>query len=177
MRRTPDDPAFHTTTTSSIFIVSYDSPDWFLDELLCLLKTNHFISVHYTTIHRAFERMGLSTKQLKVIAAECSEPCRWDFARKVAPHPAEYLGFLDETSKNDKTPARRRGRTKKGKPAYKRRKFVCGRRLTAEALLTVHGIVLPLCSPFPGQLSVFVMGNARIDHGAEVLKLCERFGL
>ncbi|KAJ7254524.1 hypothetical protein C8J57DRAFT_1011292, partial [Mycena rebaudengoi] len=67
------------------------SPDWFLDELLCLLKTNHFISVHYTTIHRELERMGMSTKQLTVIAAECSEPCRWDFARKVAPYPAEYL--------------------------------------------------------------------------------------
>ena len=26
-------------------------PDWFLDELLDLLKTNHFISIHYITIH------------------------------------------------------------------------------------------------------------------------------
>jgi len=28
-----------------------DNPDYFLDELLNLLKTNWFISVHYTTIH------------------------------------------------------------------------------------------------------------------------------
>ncbi|KAJ7708062.1 hypothetical protein B0H17DRAFT_871554, partial [Mycena rosella] len=46
------------------------SPDWFLDELLRLLKTNRFISVHYTTIHRKLERAGMSTKKLKVIAME-----------------------------------------------------------------------------------------------------------
>lgn len=35
---------------------------------------------------------------------------------------------------------------------------------------------LPLCSPFPGPLSVLVMGNARTHHGAEVLELREHFG-
>ncbi|KAJ7024996.1 Homeodomain-like protein, partial [Mycena alexandri] len=49
------------------------SPDWFLDELLELLKTNRFISVHFTTIHRALERAGLSTKDLKFVADERSE--------------------------------------------------------------------------------------------------------
>ncbi|KAJ7120563.1 hypothetical protein C8R43DRAFT_1090895 [Mycena crocata] len=82
-------------------------PDWFLDELLHLLEHNRFISVHFTTIHRELERAGVSTKQLTIIAAERSEPCRWDFVREVAPYPAHYLGFLDETSKNDKTPSRR----------------------------------------------------------------------
>ena len=32
-----------------------DNPDYFLNELLHLLKTNQFISVHYTTIHRELE--------------------------------------------------------------------------------------------------------------------------
>ncbi|KAJ7690878.1 Homeodomain-like protein [Mycena rosella] len=45
-------------------------PDWFLDELLNLLKHNRFISVHYTTIHRELERAGMSTKKLKEIAEE-----------------------------------------------------------------------------------------------------------
>jgi transposase len=39
-------------------------PDWFLDELLHLLATNRFISVHYTTIHRELERAGVSVKKL-----------------------------------------------------------------------------------------------------------------
>ena len=36
---------------------------------------------------------------------------------------------------------------------------------------------MPLCAPFPGNLSVLVMDNARIHHGAEILELAERFGL
>ena len=34
---------------------------------------------------------------------------------------------------------------------------------------------MPLCAPFPGNLSVLVMDNARIHHGAEILELAERF--
>ncbi|KAJ7694066.1 hypothetical protein B0H17DRAFT_1178656 [Mycena rosella] len=83
------------------------SPDWFLDELLRLLEHNRFISVHYTTIHHELEHAGMSTKKLKVIAMERSEPTRMNYIREAAEYPPEYLGFLDETSKNDKTPARR----------------------------------------------------------------------
>jgi transposase len=117
------------------------SPDWFLDELLRLLETNRFISVHYTTIHRELERAGMSTKKLKVIAMERSEPTRLNYIREAAQYPPEYLGFLDETSKNDKTPARRQGRAPKGKRAVKRQKFVRARRATATALLTLDGIM------------------------------------
>ncbi|KAJ7224887.1 hypothetical protein C8J57DRAFT_1197916 [Mycena rebaudengoi] len=100
------------------------SPDWFLNELLRLLETNHFISVHYTTIHRELERAGMSSKQLTVIAQERNEPSRNNFVGDAAEYPPEYLGFLDETSKNDKTPSGRQGRAEKGRRAYKRQKFV-----------------------------------------------------
>jgi transposase len=53
-----------------------ERPDWFLDELLNLLKRNQFISLHYSTIHRELERAGMSTKVLKEIAEERSEPTR-----------------------------------------------------------------------------------------------------
>lgn len=35
---------------------------------------------------------------------------------------------------------------------------------------------LPLCSPFPGTLSVLVMDNAKIHHGEEILELAQQFG-
>lgn len=35
---------------------------------------------------------------------------------------------------------------------------------------------MPLCTPFPGYLSVLVMDNARIHHGDEILELTQRFG-
>ena len=54
-------------------------PDYFLDELLDLVTHNRFISVHFSTIHRELERAGMSTKILKEIALERSEPTRIDF--------------------------------------------------------------------------------------------------
>ncbi|KAJ7274160.1 hypothetical protein C8J57DRAFT_1434818 [Mycena rebaudengoi] len=73
------------------------SPDWFLNELLRLLET-----------------IALYLKQLTVIAQERNEPSRNNFVGDAAEYPPEYLGFLGETSKNDKTPSRRRGHAKKG---------------------------------------------------------------
>ncbi|KAJ7598092.1 hypothetical protein C8J56DRAFT_1000119 [Mycena floridula] len=95
-------------------------PDWFLDELLNLLKHNRFISLHYTTIFRALERCNVSRKKLKAIALERNEALRNDYIRQMAQYTADQLGFLDETSKNDKTPARIYGRSKKGTRSKKR---------------------------------------------------------
>ena len=62
-------------------------PDWFLDELLYLLETNRFISVHFTTIFRALERSSVSRKKLKRIAKERNELLRADF---IAPMVLSY---------------------------------------------------------------------------------------
>ena len=58
-------------------------PDWFSDKLQYLLLTNHFISVHFTTIHRELERARISTKKLKKIAAERNENVWADFIRRM----------------------------------------------------------------------------------------------
>jgi transposase len=204
----------HHDDVDHLIQLIHHRPDWFLDELLNLLKHNRFISVHYTMIHRELERAGMSTKKLDEIAEERSEPSRLDYVREISEIPANYIAFLDETSKNDKTPGRRLGRAKKGKRAVKRRKAVRGRRLTATGVLTSRGMLtstvvegsmhrdqflgflehqvvsllycsvlfslktvlqLPLCSPYPGPLSVLVMDNARIHHGEEIIQLCDRF--
>ncbi|KAJ7255578.1 hypothetical protein C8J57DRAFT_1075446 [Mycena rebaudengoi] len=81
-------------------------PDWFLQELLHLVKTNRFISVHFTTIFRELQRLNMSRKKLKKIAAERNERVRMDFVRRMGEYPAECLGFLDETSKNERTLSR-----------------------------------------------------------------------
>ncbi|KAJ7610377.1 hypothetical protein FB45DRAFT_982213 [Roridomyces roridus] len=75
---------------------------------------------------------------------------RNDFVREVSEYPADYLGFIDETSKNDKTPRRRLGRALKGKRATKRRKAVRGRRLTAMGLLTTRG--MEVCTVVEGSM-------------------------
>jgi transposase len=116
-------------------------PDWFLDELLDLLTHNRFISVHYSTIHRELIRCGVSLKKLKVIALERNEERRMQFIHKMSQYEPEELGFLHETSKNDKTPRRSHGRATQNHRAEMKQVFVRGRRLSATGLLTVDGVV------------------------------------
>lgn len=116
-------------------------PDWFLDELLELLDTNRFISVHYTTIHRELERAGMSRKKLKRIAAERNELLRSDFIRRMADYTPDQLIFIDETSKDEQTLQRRYGRSKKGKRAVRRAVFVRGRRVTGVGALSLDGMI------------------------------------
>ncbi|KZP02956.1 hypothetical protein FIBSPDRAFT_740554 [Athelia psychrophila] len=82
------------------------NPDYFLDELLTRLNTNQFISVHFTTIFRELERAGMSHKKLKHIAVERNEERHADFVIQMAQYQAEEIGFLDETSKDYRTPSR-----------------------------------------------------------------------
>jgi transposase len=117
------------------------NPDYFLDELLYLLETNRFVSTHYVTIHRELERAGVSFKKLKRIAKERNEPRRADFIRRMAQYAPEELGFLDETSKDERTVGRHYGRSKKGSRATKKQVFIRGQRTSTTGLLTVEGIV------------------------------------
>jgi transposase len=119
-----------------------DNPDYFLDELLHLLKTERFVSVHYTTIFRELERAGVSRKRLRRIAIERNEPLRCDFIGCVSNYDPIQLAFLDETSKDERTPTRRYGRARKGKRAEKKEPFKRGRRVSIEALLNLDGVVL-----------------------------------
>jgi len=115
-------------------------PDWFLDELLDLLRTNGFISANYVTVHRELERAGVSRKKLKRVALERNEEARNTFIDHISQYRAEELAFIDETSKNEKTAACLYGRSKRGRRAQMRQRFVCGTRLTATAVLTIDGI-------------------------------------
>jgi transposase len=116
-------------------------PDWFLDELSDLLHENRFISVHFSTILRELARAGYSVKKLKKIATERNEDKRAEFVYRMAEYTQEQLGFIDETSKDEKTPGRRRGRAKKGRRAKRRQVFIRGHRLSGIGLLTIDGMV------------------------------------
>jgi transposase len=116
------------------------NPDYFLDELLYLLKTNRFISVNYNTIHCELERAGVSRKKLKRVAKERNEARRAAFIARMAQYLPEELGFLDEVSKDERSVGRRYGRSKKGRRAEKKQVFVRGRRTSTEALLTMEGM-------------------------------------
>jgi len=101
-----------------------DNPDYFLDKLLHLLKTNWFISVHYTAVHRVLECANVSRKKLKCIAIERNEEHCENFVGRMAQYTPEQLGFLDEVSKDERTPGKQYGRSKKGRRAQKKQVFV-----------------------------------------------------
>jgi transposase len=116
-------------------------PDWFLDEMQYLLQTNRFISVHFMTIHRELVRAGISSKKIKKIASERNENLRADYVARMAQYTPDQLGFLDEVSKDERTLARARGRSRKGTRAVQKGVFVRGRRFSAVGLLTLDGMV------------------------------------
>jgi transposase len=126
---------------SYLLLLINQNPDYFLDELLDLLETNRFISVHYTTIHQALKQAGVSRKKLRRIAIERNELQRADYVHRMSQYPPEYLGFLDETSKDERTLTRGYGRSKRSQRAAKKAPFMRGRRTSTEALLSLDGIV------------------------------------
>ncbi|KAN0109697.1 hypothetical protein V8E52_009043 [Russula decolorans] len=118
-----------------------ENPDYFLDELLHLLKTNCFISVHYATIYHELERRGVNLKKLKRVAKERSEELRADFIRRMAQYGPEEIGFINETSKDEKTICRQYGQSRKGTRATKQQVFIQGRQTTITGLLSMDGLV------------------------------------
>ena len=90
-----------------IHLVNHHHPSWFLDELLGLLETNRFIAVHYTTIHWELVRVGISLKKLRKIAKEQDKDKRAEFIRWMSQYTAEEIGFINETSKDERTTFRR----------------------------------------------------------------------
>ena len=118
-----------------------NNPDYFLDELLNLLRMNRFISVHYTTIRWELKRAGVSRKNLKQVALERDEECRAAFVERMAQYTPEQLGFLDKVSKDEWTPSWHYARLRKGTRAAKNQPFIQGHHTSTEALLTLDGIM------------------------------------
>ena len=53
----------HETDIHYLLQLIRQNPDYILDELLCMLKTNRFISVHYTTIHNELICVGVESAE------------------------------------------------------------------------------------------------------------------
>jgi transposase len=121
-------------------IIAYD-PDTFLDEFDDLLRTNRFIAVHYSTICRALQAAGISRKRISKIAIERDDILRGHFVRTMSAFTPEQLGFIDETSKDERTWARRYGRARRGRRIIKKAPFVRGTRLSGTGLLTIDGMM------------------------------------
>jgi hypothetical protein len=82
-----------------------------------------------------------SRKKLKRIALERDKEHRAAFVESMVLYTPEQLGFLDEVSKDERTPSQHYARLKKGTRAVKKQPFVRGCHTSTEALLTLDGMV------------------------------------
>jgi hypothetical protein len=79
----------------------HDNPDYFLDELISLAKTNCFISIHFTTVFNELKCAGMSRKKLKYITSERNEDLHAAFVAHMSQYDATEIGFIDEVSKDE----------------------------------------------------------------------------
>jgi len=85
-------------------------------------------------------RASISLKKLRKIAKERDEDKWAEFVQRMSQYSPEEIGFIDKTSKDERTAFRRNGHARKGVRAQRKGVFVRGRRLSAVGLLTLDGI-------------------------------------
>ncbi|KAJ7321603.1 hypothetical protein DFH08DRAFT_712759 [Mycena albidolilacea] len=98
--------------------------------------------IHISTVHRTFERAGLSVKRVQKMASERDPIAEGYFINHISQYPAHYLVALDEMSKDDRTYARLWGRSPKGQRVEVYTPFVWKRRFTGIGALALDvGII------------------------------------
>ena len=116
--------------------------DLFLDEVVAWLALEHDIVISTSTLSRNLTEAGLTRKILHKLAAERDEARRRDFRQLIHDNfqgdGSEFI-FIDETSKDERTWARRYGRSMAGQHAGLADVFICGDRYSLVAAMSVDG--------------------------------------
>ncbi|KAJ3805121.1 hypothetical protein F5876DRAFT_52363, partial [Lentinula aff. lateritia] len=112
-------PHKYGLTTGCPRAMLYDN----IDYLLCLvrhkpnyflLEENRFMSLHYSTIMQELSRCNISLKKLRRIAKVYCPFKHAAYVAAIGQYIPDQLGFIDETSKDDRTPGQKQGQAKKG---------------------------------------------------------------
>ncbi|KAJ7049017.1 hypothetical protein C8F01DRAFT_1003263 [Mycena amicta] len=106
------------------------NPTRFLSELKDILERYRYISASEATIHRMLKKRRISLKKVQKMASEQTAEAEADFVVRIAEYPAHYLVCVDEMSKDDRTYARTRGRSRRGQRCKVYQPFVRKRRFT-----------------------------------------------
>ncbi|KAG1766580.1 hypothetical protein EDD22DRAFT_844906 [Suillus occidentalis] len=83
----------------------------------------------------------MSLKMLKKIAKERNEDHHVNFIRRMVYYESEDLGFIDKTSKDERTTTWHIGRLMKGQCTAKKKMFVHDHQVSGLGLLTVDGMI------------------------------------
>lgn len=124
----------------------FKDPSIMLDELQWHLAIQHDIAISISALQETLVRVGLTRKVLQKIASERDEERRAAF-RACISDPENFSGTglefvaINESSKDERELARRRGRSPAGQPAQLSAPFVRGDRYSLVAAMSIEGYI------------------------------------
>ena len=115
----------------------------YLDEILLQLLQNRNIRVSLPTLVRTLRRIHITSKTVSVKALERNDILRAAYMNRIGSivTDMDQVMCVDESVKDDRTPARKRGWSLIGTRCVQRRCFVRGRRYSILPILTLDGII------------------------------------
>lgn len=175
-------------------------PGIYLHEIATELLETTGASLSLSTICRFLKKMGFTRQRLRLAALQRDDFLRSQFALEVSIYTQDMFIFLDETGSDKRNSVRRYGYSLRGKPMVCEKLLVRGKRVSAIAFMSVHGILdcktftgsvdgelfynfaqtslLPHLMPFNGTNphSIVVMDNCSIHHVDETVKMIQEVG-
>ena len=117
------------------------SPDVHLKEIIDKVHEITGVSVDLSTICRLLAQHGLTRKKLQHVALQRTMELRSSFMASVYTFPTEMFVWIDESGSDSKDQIRRYGYALQGERAVCRKLLVRGRRVSAIAALSSHGLI------------------------------------
>ncbi|KAG7096475.1 hypothetical protein E1B28_003906 [Marasmius oreades] len=119
-----------------------ETPSIFLDEIMGYLAIMHGQSISIPTIQRNLVELGLHRKLIRKIASQRDEALRTSWLDHIIQnYTAEQMVFVDESSKDGRTIARRYGRAQRGETPEEIMSFKRGDRYSILAALALSGYI------------------------------------
>ncbi|PQE27952.1 transposase protein [Rutstroemia sp. NJR-2017a BBW] len=161
-------------------------PWLYLDEIKRFLLEAYDVDVDLATVRRCLERIEITRKKIRAVAAQRNEELRYAWLWMIQPFLMDYYVAVDESGNHERTGDRIYGYSKRGIPAAVERFLQRRLRISLLAAYTTKGfiatttfqgtcnadlfesfmidILLPLCNQFPAERSMVVVDNTSIYH-------------
>jgi transposase len=126
--------------THDLFTLLAEAPEMYLDEITDWIAVTQDEGISRTAIHTPLRDTGLSYKLLRRAAAERDDVARAEWKQLIqTSFISSMIVTADESSKDERTIFRKRGRAPRGHRAEIEANFVRGERYSILAAITIDG--------------------------------------